>query len=328
MLKLSSKITFNAGTDTELIYTYVNDVSIVKSWSKQTGTGKIVIPRKIESEGKDIAIGSNPVFFRGSTVKVELGYDDNLKAVFEGFISRVKLTVPIELEVEDQMYSLKKKQVANLSYASVDLKTLIKDINTGVTNDINQNQELGKVRISNNATVAQVLDYIRKEYSIYSYFQDGKLRIGRPYYKESPTEYTFGFEDNIIEDSLEYMNDKDVKIKVRAYGIRSSDNKIVEAYWPSNQAEGEQTSIKIDNLGSASDYEALAKRHYEAQKYTGYRGTFTTFGAPLVSHGDIVKFKSAKYPERETEKYLVKQVELKFGVNGYRQVIEVGEVVA
>lgn len=328
MLKLSSKITFNEGTGRQLIYTFVNDISITKTWSKVTDTCRIVIPKKIETEGKPIAIGETSIFKRGDTVKIELGYDDNLKNVFEGFISKVFVKMPITIECEDQMYSLKSKTAPNLSYSSVDTKTLIKDLNLGVSYEVNENQNLGKVRISNNASGAQVLDFLRKEYSIYSYFQSGKLRVGRPYYKESPQEFTFGNEKNIIEDKLEYVNEEDQKVKVRAYGVRTTDNALVESYYPSRDAEGEQHQIKIDNLGTESDYEMLAKRHYDAQKYTGYRGSFTTFGAPKVEHGDIVLLQSDKIPEMNNKKYLIKQVEIRFGVEGYRQEITLDRVVS
>lgn len=327
MLKLSSRITFNEGLATELVYTFVNTIEIKSTWAQLTDTCKIIIPKKITLDGKALAVGDSPVFKRGDTVKVELGYDDNLIEVFNGFISKVTLKMPIELECEDQMYALKKKTAPTLSYESTDVKTLVNALNTGVTIDFNQGQNLGKVRVSNNATCAQVLDYLKKEYSIYSFFQRGILRIGRPYYQGVPREHTFGFEKNIISDSLEYMNADDVKVKVRAYGIRTSDNAVVEAYWPSRDAEGEQINIKIDNVGSASDYEALAKRSYDAQQFTGYRGSFTTFGAPFVRHGDIVKLQSDVLKERNGTKYLVKEVSIKFGVNGYRQEVTLDRAV-
>lgn len=321
MLKLSSRISFNLGTNRELIYTFVNSIEIVSSWASLTDTAKIVIPKKITIDGKDIAIGSNPVFKRGDSVKIELGYDDNLKVAFQGFISKVILKMPITLECEDGMYELKKQIVPNLSYSSVNLSTLLKDISPVIPYETTQEQGLGKVRISNNSTVAQVIDWLRKEYSIYSFIQKGKLYVGRPYFQESPAEHTFGFEKNVITDNLEYQNGEDVQIKVRAYGIRTSDNAKVEGYWPSKESEGEQTDIKIDNLGSASDYQTMAKRHYDANKFTGYRGNFMTFGAPFVNHGDIVKPTSDVVPERNGGKYLVKEVRRTFGIDGYRQTI-------
>jgi hypothetical protein len=327
MLRLSSKITFNQGTSRQLVYTFANEVSLTKSWSKITDTAKIVIPKKIETDGKPIAIGEDSIFKRGDTVKIELGYDDNLKVVFDGFVSRVFVKMPIIIECEDKMYSLKSKISPNLSFESVDTKTLIKNMGVGVAYNVNENQNLGKVRVSNNASVAQVLDFLRKEYSIYSYFSSDVLQIGRPYYKSNPKQFVFGNEKNIIENRLEYVNEDDQKVKVRAYGIRTEDNKLIEAFYPSKDSEGEQHQIKIDNLGNADAYNMLAKRHYEAQKYTGYRGSFTTFGAPAVEHGDIVVLQSEKIPEMNEKKYLVKQVDLRFGINGYRQEITLDRVV-
>lgn len=322
MLKLSSKITFNEGQASEIVYTFVNDVKIKSTWSQLTDTAKITIPKNIQLEGKDIAIGTNPVFKRGDTVKIELGYDDNLREVFNGYLTKVFLKKPIELECEDKMYALKKHICPDLSYSSVDVKTLVNALNLPVKYEFNQEQNLGKVRISNKATGAFVLEFLRKEFSIYSFFQDNILRIGRPYYQGTPKNHVFGMEKNVISDSLEFVNSEDAPIKVRAYGIRSSDNKKVEAFYPSEGSPGELHTVKVDNLPTTRDYYNLAKRHYETQQFTGYRGSFTTFGAPLVKHGDSVTLQSEAFPERNTGKYLVKEVDLSFGVNGYRQEIK------
>jgi hypothetical protein len=68
---------------------------------------------------------------------------------------------------------------------------------------------------------------------------------------------------------------------------------------------------KLKKLGE----ERLRRFHY-----TGYRGTFTTFGLPSVRHGDEAKIKDTKQPERDGG-YLIKSVKKTFGVDGFRQEI-------
>jgi hypothetical protein len=324
MLRLSSKITVAGETSSPIIFDFVNEVEISEGWENLTDTCKIVIPRKLTFQGKDIAIGDNAIFKRGQTIKVELGYDGVLKTAFQGYISRVHLALPLMFECEDEMYVLKKNTLANKSWDGVSLSTLLKYIMpSGVSYTTNgfSFTNLGKIRISNNATTAMVLDMLKRNYQVFSFYRNRKLYIGLPYQVSLRKNRTFDFEKNIIEDkSLEYMRDEDVKIKVKAVSI-TPDNKKTEAFWPSEDAEGEQKTIHKYNI-SESDLQAEAKRYYETFKYEGYRGSFVTFGEPYTNHGDGVQLLSTKLPEREKGVYLVRSVKRTFGQNGYRQQIE------
>lgn len=323
MLNLISKISIAAETSTPIIFDFVNEVEINSSWENLTDTCKITIPRKLSFQGKDIAIGEDSIFKRGQTIKVELGYDGVLKTAFEGFISRIHLKLPLVFDCEDQMYALKKNTLANKSYSSVSLDVLLKYIiptSTLYTTNGFSFSNLGKVRISNNATTAMVLDMLRKNYQIYSFFRNGVLQVGLPYNVALRKDRTFEFEKNIIDDSgLEYMRDEDVKIKVKAVSINDKNQKI-EAYYPSKDSEGEQKTIHKYNISEA-DLKKEAQRYYETFKYEGYRGSFRTFGEPFTNHGDAVTLVSSKLPERNNGAYLVRSVRRTFGVNGYKQEI-------
>jgi hypothetical protein len=63
---------------------------------------------------------------------------------------------------------------------------------------------------------------------------------------------------------------------------------------------------------------AIADEEIERLRYEGYRGTFTTFGAPRIEHGDVIDLRSDAYPERDG-RYLVRAVTTTFGVGGFRQ---------
>ena len=54
--------------------------------------------------------------------------------------------------------------------------------------------------------------------------------------------------------------------------------------------------------------------------YEGWRGSFTTFGLPMVKHGYSVSIIDNILPERNGT-YMVKQVNTSFGVDGFRQEI-------
>jgi hypothetical protein len=324
MLKLTSKITINQAGDEPIIFDFVNEITTEESWENLTDTARIVVPRKLTFKGRPLAIGADALFKRGMTIKIEAGYDKKLKTIFDGFISRVNLSLPIELHCEDKMWLLKKNTLANKSYSSVSLDTLLKYIipsSVEYTTNGFSFSNLGKVRISNNATSSMVLDMLRKNYQVYSYFRDGKLYIGLAYQVSLQKQRTFGFEKNIIDDKgLEWMDSEDVKIKVKGVSIQSNNDKREYTY-PAKDAEGQQITLTRPGLNQA-DLEKYVKRLYDSFQYQGYRGNFVTFGEPFTNHGDKVQFSGEKLEERNEGVYLVRSVKRTFGVNGYRQSIE------
>lgn len=327
MLKLSSKITIGEDLPEPIILDFVNDIEIENSYENLTDTAKIILPYNLTFKGKTIAVGADAIFKRGMKIKIELGYDGVLKEAFNGYISKVNLSVPIVLECEDRMWILKNNVVGNITYSSVSLSTLLKHIiPSSVTYTTNgfSFENLGKVRISNSATTSMVLKMLRDNYQIYSYFVGSTLYVGLAYQVSLQKQRVFGFEKNIIEDkNLEWTNSDDIKIKVKGISIQS-DNTKREYYYPSKDTEGQQYVYRRPNLDQAG-LEAAVKRYYESFFYSGYKGSFTTFGEPFVNHGDVVSFTGNKIEERNEGKYLVKSIKRRFGMDGYRQDIFLGQ---
>jgi hypothetical protein len=79
-----------------------------------------------------------------------------------------------------------------------------------------------------------------------------------------------------------------------------------------------------ENKGKDLDLENLKKQalqRLKRLKYDGWRGSFSSFGLPYLQHGMAVQLKDNVIPER-TGVYLVKSVNIRFGMNGYRRTIE------
>ena len=66
-----------------------------------------------------------------------------------------------------------------------------------------------------------------------------------------------------------------------------------------------------------------AEGQLNSLKYTGYYGSFETFGERYVRPGDSANLVSIKYPEKDGV-YLITNGIRSFGLNGYRQKIELG----
>lgn len=323
MLRLYSKITFTSKTTgDDIVFDFVNDVSIETSYENLTDTAKITIPRKLNFDGKPIAVGVDSIFKRGDKVKIELGYFPDLRIVFNGYITKVSPKTPIVLECEDNMYLLKTKIISKYSKTNVSLKQLLTDI-IGDAVDFRTLLEvdLGSFRISN-SSVAKVLDTLKSDYGFYSYFVDGVLNVGLASDASDTNTVEFKFEENIIDDSsLEYQRSEDMRLKIKAVSINSNDNSKIDV--EVGDDDGALRTFHTQNA-TESALKEFANLKLTEWKYEGFRGSFKTFGEPYIRHGDTAKLISDKFPEKNGL-YEVVNVRRSFNTtDGYKQDIELG----
>lgn len=322
MLRPIVKITFTKEDRSTYEFDFCTSVDINSSYENFTDTATIVLPRKLSFEGKQIFAGENSIFKRGDEVKIELGYYPNLVTRFEGYVSFVGAGLPIEIKCEDKMFLLKKTTVKKYSKTSVSLKTLLTDILPSDVDFDCLDVELGSFRISN-ATVSKILDTLKSDYGFYSYFVDGVLHVGLPSDASDTITEEFPFEKTVIDpDNLVYQLKEELFIKVVAISMQSDNSKKEVTI---GDSDGSQRTYYTYNA-SDSALNEFANLKLNKDKYTGYSGSFTTFGEPVLRHGDVAKLTSTKLPERDGN-YLAKGISIKFDMNGYRQEIQLGTIV-
>ena len=314
MLVLSSEIQIG-----KYVFNQINDVQIESSYETLTDTCTITIPRKISFHGKSIFLDKDPLFKKGDSVSVKLGYGfDNKKEAFTGFVTRVESGIPTKIICEDYAYKLKETKPFNLSYEKLDIETLLKDIlPAGINYKLAGRIELGKATFKK-VTASQILKYLQDKFSINAWFRGSTLYVGLNYFPELQKEHLFGFQTSIISDRLEFVKSEDIKISVKATSILP-DNSKIEVTKGDN--EGTERTIHFYNV-SKSTLEERATKALNDFKFDGWQGSFITFG-PLngsepVRHGDIVSLTDNYYPEK-SGKYIVKSVTTSFGLQGYRQ---------
>lgn len=341
MLRPICKITFTKESGDVYEFDFVNSVEIVSSYENFTDTAKIVLPRKLSFEGKDLFTGANALFKRGDQVKIELGYYPNLQTRFEGYISYVNGSLPVEIECEDKMFLLKNtrctypKKVGYITLGKkgkplkkpkvVSERITLNDLLGNILPDEIEYKcldvNIGSFRVSN-ASVAQILDALKKDYGFYSYFVNGVLHVGLPSDASDTITEEFMFEKTIIDDSdLVYQLKEEMFIKVVAISMNSDNTKDEVTV---GDSDGSQRTYYTYNATDSALRE-FANLKLNEIKYTGYTGSFLTFGEPLVRHGDIAKLSSTKLPERDGN-YEIVGVTTTFGMNGYRQSLQLGTI--
>jgi hypothetical protein len=169
-----------------------------------------------------------------------------------------------------------------------------------------------------------VLQVLRDQYGLFSFFKNGVLRVGLPFYKEEAMKAVFLFEKMIKEGmSLTYLKKDDVKVQIK--GILIINNQREEFIYgdPSGDI---RTVFQLG--GTKADLDLKCNSFLEQANYTGYYGSFKTFLEPLVVPGDYAVVDSWKYPERKG-KYLIKSVTTEVSVtDGGKQTIELERRIA
>lgn len=195
---------------------------------------------------------------------------------------------------------------------------------------------LGRSNRSNHA--ALFLTTLKERFGIYSWYEGDTLRIdvGDRYQGTFAKKYIFNFQKNIINHQLTFINETDEPLHVLLTNTLPID-KAKDAKAGSYPNGLTATTQNLELAGTihrqygykalqSSELENIAKQIYTTQRYTGFKGSFTTFGQYPVKHGDIAILEDGRHPERNGS-FLIKSVRSTFGTQGYRQDIELERVV-
>jgi hypothetical protein len=312
-------------------FDFVTNAQFVTTWKTFTDTGGLTIPHKFSKNGKKIFVGKDNLFKKGDLITVKAGYFPLLEDLFLGYVTAVKPGIPVSVTIEDPTFLLKQNNL-NLSFKDVTLKELLtaclsaaKEKAKGYALEgLNKvtieavDARLGAFRLSN-VNIVNVLEELKKTYALTSYMRGHVLYVGLAYYL-SGRKAKFEFKKDIFDyEELEFLEIDEQPIKVKAVSMLENNSKIeIEVGDPN----GEQRSIFKYNL-TESELRKAATREIERLRYKGFRGAFSTFLSPVVSHGDEIEIID---PDNEEQNgvYLAEAVEYTIGVNGYFQRINLG----
>jgi len=365
----------------EFALDFACEFSATSSWKDFTNNCTITLPKNfpytdttgavlVNPAGTNVNIGgfdtAAPLFLKGDEVTVVAGYKYLLNnqwitdtaVIFSGYISKVSSKKPFTLECEDNMYKLKQIHTPNKAFPSnrYKLETMLAELLAGTPYTVNQT---GKTDIQDfrtqNETVMDVIARLHKDHHYEAFFVGNELYCGPVVVYTNPgNTYTFVFQNNIIDDDLEYKRKDDIVLSAVAYSENTSDQggttkdgatktkrqrlqvlvtaengafTVTQAPpgkdsdFPPNET-GERRSLFYTNVTDPNKLAANAIAELSKYYYTGFRGKFKTFGIPYVQQGDNVAIYDTVLPERSGT-YKVKAVEYTFSVeDGLRQEIE------
>lgn len=366
----------------KLFVDFVNNYNFVDSWDKLTGTGKLILPKNIYvtdavtlkrfplfGVNKNIGgFNSEPIIKRGDEITIEQKYvywdedlnqkDTETPTIFSGYVAKVGAGMPIELEIENNMWLLKQIPMKNQSFkVGTSLESILTEALAGTNFTVNY---LTSTTITfdnmllsvNNETVAQFLARLRKDYFLYSYFRGNELRVGSlVYIEDEAKEKIFKFQENIIDGGdLKYNRKDDIVLsavasnhvqeltgKTTKDGKAKTRNKRIEVLVtlkndkviskivgkgekPDPAVEGERRTFTFPFAKTNEELIKLATEQLQKYYYSGFKGSFTTFGFPFVVFGDNANIQNDILPEQNGI-YKIKAVEYTGGIGGLRQKI-------
>lgn len=323
-LKPSGHIEIIRADGRKLSFDAFHSVEIERDIFKINSSCKIRIPisSRLEYKGKGYteSVQTAKQFARGDKISVWLGYGDNLKLEFSGFIYRLNYKTPLEIECEGYEFLLRSPYETK-TWSKTNLKTvleyIIKDTDIVLSDKIPE-MNFTKYIIPANMTKLEALQVVKEKYGIAVFFMEKTLYAGLAYVIDLGTvKYKLGW-NTIKDDELKFRNADDVRLKIKAVWIKPDNTKLEAEV---GDPEGSQRTLFFYNVSSKSELEKLAKEEMKKYKYSGYEGKITTFLQPFAQPGMKGILQDPKYSEREGTYYITK-VKVKSDNGGGRRTIE------
>jgi hypothetical protein len=259
--------------------------------------------------------------------------------VFEGFVSGIDPSTPVTINCENNMYLLKQTEVKNKVWSGekYSLEKMLNEMisGTGYTVAVdNISTTIGQITTLN-ATVADVLEQIRKDYKYNAHFYGTELRVGIfRYFPTGRKTVKFSFNRNIAAKGgkLEYVRADSLEIKLVAYSVEKHELTTKTSTGKKRKSKkrlevevgsstGARRTAYFPDIKSEAELKKRAEAFLKQLKYDGFHGSFMTFAIPPVRKGDIAEITDNFIKERSGS-YMVKSVTRTGGVKGYTQEVE------
>ncbi|TSE05672.1 hypothetical protein [Aquimarina algiphila] len=303
----------------KVVFDRVNSITIMSSIKKLADTATIVVPRAFNRAtiaGKPGSLEKRNIteYIKvDDPVSIKLGYDGNLEEEFSGYITKIGADIPLKIECMDEMTLLKKNNFTR-TFASASLMELLNYIAPEYTHEVIDDVNLQKFTI-NNKSGFQVLELLRKNYGLHSYFKDKVLHVGFPISLIPTQNHRFVLNKNVRAKSnnLKFVKKEDVKLLLKAISINTDGGRIFSEF---GDKGGAQRTLHFSNK-TLEELKNLAEKNYKSLSFDGYQGNIPGWGIPRTKPGDAIEITAPKYSERDG-RYLIEGVTIKFnGSDGF-----------
>lgn len=298
----------------------VEKVSVKRSVELLADTATVTLPATVFNK----TINIEDKIKVGDEAEILLGYNDDLKTEFKGYLKSIKTDGgSLTLELEDGIY-LFRKSVKDEEMKDADVKKILENICSqvgGFSVSCDYDFTYDKFVI-NNATGYDVLKKIQDEASPNIYLKDKVLHV-HPQYAEIFGEARYDFGKNIEREGtdLKYKSEDERKFLIVVEG---TDETGATVSVEKGTTGGDKMTLKLPGVSSKSSLEQKAQSVLEQKVYTGYEGSFQTWLVPYVDAGYKVAITDPDY-EVKNGTYYVISVETTFSKDGGVRKVTLGK---
>ena len=306
-------------------YTFraVHNVKITKSVDELADTCTIELPTHFKVAKGGESLYTEKAIKVGDKVSVTLAYEGVYSGVeFEGYVKKVKPSIPVSIECEDAMYLLRRKNISK-SWQKTTLREVLQEVvkDTPIVLADNIPEMQLDQWIIRNANGTQVLEKLKEEFRLSVFINDeGKLYAGLSELTNIGQTARYDLNYNIVANDLEYRTKEERKLKVRyTYIDKNNKKKTVEEGDPDGELRTFYTSV----VSEEPKLRERARAEMERLKYDGFDGSIMSFLVPFATRGMQAHMIDNELKEID-ERYFIKKVEITFGRNGARRQVTIG----
>lgn len=276
-------------------------IDIDESVDNLVDTATITLPEAVMNQVLNIGdrIG------RGSEVTIQLGYDDDMKTEFVGYVLDI-VTNDSSLKIlcEDALFLFR----VGVKNAEMKPTTMAK-IAQSLLNQINSSYKLVcdydiayEKFVIHQATGFDVLKKLAEETKANIYFNTEKKELHiHPPYLEKGGEVVYSMQVNVEKSSLEYKKaiDRKVEVVVEATNLKGK----VESY-TAGTTGGDKVTLKVGSVNLDS-LKKIANAELLRRSADMYEGSLDGWLIPFVKPTYSAKIKDEDYPDKDGTYYVV-----------------------
>ena len=285
--------------------------------------------------------GATPVIGNGTSTG--LSVTGGLRTVFQGFVKRMNLNMPLEVECEGYVRCLRLGLNVNKTYKSTTAGKMLKLLegakivggsmdgqNAGIKVVVADDIDLINGRMPNLNGV-EIIESVKR-------FSQGILNIffinpttlwcgltytpysrGKDPFGLGTVNYRLGY--NVIKDNSLKERVPVERVQILFGGTLPTGEKIMAA--SDDKTAAQKKKAIFNHIGDLTDMQTMANEKQYKVNYSGYEGSVNTFLQPYCAPGWIANIMDARYPARNGN-YMVETTDVTYGLKGARIKVGIG----
>jgi hypothetical protein len=319
----------------------VHDIQIQSSVCSIVSTALIKIPANAKIIAGDKVnsgmVGTGNQFKEGDLVIIRLGYDNELNTEFTGFVKSRSLAMPLEIECEGYSWLLRRNNISGF-WKNIELKRLLEMAVSGLNSgyeikvECEADIELHNLTVNNTCgfdLIERISEYTDNALSVFFIQPDTlwcgsrfiPLSEGNDVFNLGKADYRFGY--NLLdENQLTQRNPEQDFVRVM-YTKRLPNGLIVSENSDNYTHTSNIRSKVLNHISDPTHLKLLANEKAFQLNYQGFEGTMVSFLQPFAAPGYMANIVDPRHPGINGG-YLIESVQINYGINGARRIIELG----